>query len=89
MQVINNFDSSMPKYLDSRQKWASLNALVANIDNIVMPNGFKVYCEAEKSWYQLSTTDPKDLSTYTWTKEHNTFGFKHNTTENVLELVSI
>ena len=41
-----NFTSSMVQYLDARQKWASLAELQANTD-ILMPNGFIAYCEAE------------------------------------------
>ena len=67
MQIMNNFRSSMPKFLDERQRWASYEALVAN-DSIIMPDGFNVYCELEQTWYQLSTTDSSDISTYTWTE---------------------
>lgn len=46
MQIMANFTSSMVQYLDARQKWASLAELQANTD-ILMPNGFIAYCEAE------------------------------------------
>ena len=65
MQIITNFTSSMTKFLDDRQKWASLAALQAN-DSVYMPDGFQVYCANEQAWYQLSTTDEKDFSKYTW-----------------------
>lgn len=67
MQIMNNFRSSMPKYLDERQRWDSYEALIAN-DSIVMPDGFNVYCELEQTWYQLSTTNSNDISTYVWTE---------------------
>lgn len=67
MQIMNNFRSSMPKFLDERQRWDSYEALIAN-DSIIMPDGFNVYCELEQTWYQLSTTNSSDISTYTWTE---------------------
>lgn len=67
MQIISNFTSSQDKFLDDRQRWASLAALQAN-DSVVMPNGFQVFCANEGKWYQLSTSDPKDFTTYTWTE---------------------
>lgn len=67
MQIMANFTSSMVHYLDARQKWASLSELQANVD-ILMPNGFIVYCEAEHDWYKLTATDVRDPATYTWNK---------------------
>lgn len=67
MQIMNNFRSSMPKFLDERQRWDSYEALIAN-DSIIMPDGFNVYCELEQTWYQLSTTNSSDISTYIWTE---------------------
>lgn len=67
MQIISNFTSSQDKFLDDRQRWASKTALEAN-DSVVMPNGFQAFCAAEGKWYQLSTSDPKDFSKYTWTE---------------------
>jgi microcystin-dependent protein len=57
----------MPKFLDERQRWDSYEALIAN-DSIIMPDGFNVYCELEQAWYQLSTTNSSDISTYIWTE---------------------
>ena len=65
MQILDNFESSFTKYIDARQRWESLDALKANED-ILMPNGFQVFCESEQEWYQLSTTDETDPTTYVW-----------------------
>lgn len=67
MQIMANFTSSMVQYLDARQKWASLAELQANSD-ILMPNGFIAYCEAENDWYKLTATDVRDPATYSWAK---------------------
>lgn len=67
MQIMANFTSSMVQYLDARQKWASLAELQANTD-ILMPNGFIAYCEAENDWYKLTATDVRDPATYSWAK---------------------
>lgn len=40
MKIISNFESSMTKYLDSRQSWESLATLQANT-NTLMPDGFR------------------------------------------------
>ena len=67
MQIMANFTSSMVQYLDARQKRASLAELQANTD-ILMPNGFIAYCEAENDWYKLTATDVRDPATYSWAK---------------------
>lgn len=67
MDIVSNFNMSANKFLDSRKSWASLADLKANKD-ILMPNGFLVYCRAENEWYQLNCTDDKDTTTYTWDK---------------------
>ena len=67
MNVIDGFKSSMGKFLDERMQWDSLAALQANADGVVMPNGFKVFCNTENAWYRMSCTDCYNLSTYVWT----------------------
>lgn len=67
MQIISNFTSSQDTFLDDRQRWASKSTLEAN-NSVIMPNGFQAFCVLEKKWYQLSTTDPKDFTKYTWTE---------------------
>ena len=67
MYIVDGFKSSMGKFLDERMQWESLTALQANADGVVMPNGFKVFCNTENAWYRLSCTDCYDLSTYVWT----------------------
>jgi len=71
MQVLDNFESSYSKFLDARQSWDSLEALQANTD-ILMPNGFKVFCKEEAKWYILTATDEADPSTYTWSEDGGT-----------------
>ena len=71
MQVLDNFESSYSKFLDARQSWDSLEALQANTD-ILMPNGFKVFCKEEAKWYILTATDEADPSTYTWNEDGGT-----------------
>ena len=71
MQIVSNFNMSANKFLDNRKSWASLADLKANKD-ILMPNGFLVYCRAENEWYQLNCTDDKDTTTYTWDKFKST-----------------
>ena len=70
MQVIDNFESSFKKFLDARQSWENYSELTSN-ENILMPNGFKAYCKEEGKWYQLSTEDEDDPSTYVWNEESN------------------
>lgn len=67
MKIISNFESSMTKYLDSRQSWESLATLQANT-NTLMPDGFRAYCRYEALWYKLSTSDPSNPLTYNWTR---------------------
>ena len=66
MQIIDSFELSAKKFLDSRQSWASYAALTANTATL-MPIGFLAYCREEASWYQLkSATDESDPTTYVW-----------------------
>ena len=66
MQIIDSFELSAKKFLDSRQSWASYAALSANTATL-MPIGFLAYCREEASWYQLkSATDESDPTTYVW-----------------------
>lgn len=67
MYIVDGFKSSMGKFLDERMQWESLTALQANADDVVMPNGFKVFCNTENAWYRLACTNCYDLSTYVWT----------------------
>ena len=67
MQIIDSFDLSAKKFLDSRQLWDSFADLTANTA-ILMPIGFLAYCKEEASWYQLrSASDESDPTTYVWT----------------------
>lgn len=68
MQIISNFTSSQDKFLDDRQRWASKSALDAN-NSVIMPNGFRAFCVSEGKWYKLSTSNPKNFATYTWTED--------------------
>ena len=70
MDIVSNFNMSANKFLDSRKSWASLADLKANKD-ILMPNGFLVYCRAENEWYQLNCTDESNPTTYTWSEFNN------------------
>ena len=66
MQIIDSFDLSAKKFLDTRQLWDSLADLEANVATL-MPVGFLAYCKAEQQWYQLkSATDEADPTTYIW-----------------------
>lgn len=64
-KIIGAFDYSGVDYLDKRKKWNSLAELKAQ-NTILFPNGFECWCEKEKSWYQLSTADPSNISGYKW-----------------------
>ena len=64
-KIIGAFDYSGVDYLDKRKKWNSLAELKAQ-NTILFPNGFECWCEKEKSWYQLNTTDPSNISSYKW-----------------------
>lgn len=68
MQIISNFTSSQDKFLDDRQRWASKSALDAN-NSVIMPNGFRAFCVSEGKWYKLSTSNPNNFATYTWTED--------------------
>ena len=68
MQIIDNFSSSMNKFLDARQEWESFAALQLNEDEIYMPDGFMAYCKEEGKWYVLKTEEPTDVSTYEWSE---------------------
>ena len=65
MQIIDNFSSSMNKFLDARQEWDSLEELKNNID-IKMPNGFQAYCKLENKWFQMYCTDENNPDAYEW-----------------------
>ena len=68
MQIIDNFSSSMNKFLDARQEWESFAALQLNENEIYMPDGFMAYCKEEGKWYVLKTEEPTDVSTYEWSE---------------------
>ena len=68
MNIIDNMKSSMSKFIDDRQHYDSINTLRSNT-TVLMPNGFRVFCEAEQKWYQMSCSNPNDPATYEWTEE--------------------
>ena len=70
MQVIDNFELSAKKSLDSRQNWESLESLKSNTD-ILMPQGFLAYCKNEDKWYKMNCTDESNPTTYTWSEFNN------------------
>lgn len=70
MQVIDNFELSAKKSLDSRQNWKSLESLKSNTD-ILMPQGFLAYCRNEDKWYKMNCTDESNPTTYTWSEFNN------------------
>lgn len=51
-QVGSNFEYSGRKPLDARQLCDSLEALKANVNNILYPPGFKVFCLLEHKEYR-------------------------------------
>lgn len=51
-QIANNFEYSGRKPLDSRQQCESLEVLRANVNNILYPPGFTVYCLLENKEYR-------------------------------------
>ena len=65
--IIGSFEYSGTDYLDKRVSFSSLNVL-ENQKDIKFPNGFECWCELEQTWYQLSTTNPDDISTYVWSE---------------------
>ena len=65
--IIGSFEYSGTDYLDKRVSFSSLTALETQTD-IKFPNGFECWCESEQTWYQLSTTNPDDISTYIWSE---------------------
>ena len=67
MEVIDSFELSAKKSLDSRQNWESLNALKSNTE-ILMPQGFLAYCKNEDKWYKMNCTDESNPTTYTWSE---------------------
>ena len=67
VQLVDNFDLSSKKPLDSRAYWETLEALQAN-KTILMPNGFLAYVEDKKCYYIMSCTNASDPSTYTWSE---------------------
>ena len=67
MQVIDSFELSAKKSLDSRQNWESLNALKSNTETL-MPQGFLAYCKNEDNWYKMNCTDESNPTTYTWSE---------------------
>ena len=67
MQVIDSFELSAKKSLDSRQNWESLNALKSNTETL-MPQGFLAYCKNEDKWYKMNCTDESNPTTYTWSE---------------------
>ena len=70
MQIVSNFNMSANKFLDNRKSWDSLVDLKANKD-ILMPNGFLVYCKNEDKWYKMNCTDESNPTTYTWSEFNN------------------
>lgn len=65
--IIGSFEYSGTDYLDKRVSFSSLTALETQTD-IKFPNGFECWCELEQTWYQLSTNNPDDISTYIWSE---------------------
>ena len=51
IQIGSNYKLNSRLFLDDRQSCESLEILQANIDNILYPEGFKVYCVLEKAYY--------------------------------------
>lgn len=70
-QVGSNFEYSGRKPLDARQLCDSLEALKANVNNILYPPGFKVFCLLEHKEYRNTA---KMNETPVW--EENTNGGK-------------
>ena len=70
MEVIDSFELSAKKSLDSRQNWESLESLKSNTD-ILMPQGFLAYCKNEDKWYKMNCTDESNPTTYTWSEFNN------------------
>ena len=67
VQLVDNFDLSSKKPLDSRAYWKTLAELQAN-KTILMPNGFLAYVEDKKCYYIMNCTNPADPSSNYYTK---------------------
>lgn len=67
VQLVDNFDLSSKKPLDSRAYWETLAALQAN-RTVLMPDGFLAYVKDKKCYYIMSCTNPADPSTYKWSE---------------------
>lgn len=67
VQLVDNFDLSSKKPLDSRAYWDTLVALQAN-RTVLMPDGFLAYVKDKKCYYIMNCTNPADPSTYKWTE---------------------
>ena len=67
VQLVDNFDLSSKKPLDSRAYWETLAALQAN-KTVLMPDGFLAYVKDKKCYYIMNCTNPADPSTYKWSE---------------------
>lgn len=67
VQLVDNFDLSSKKPLDSRAYWDTLAALQAN-RTVLMPDGFLAYVKDKKCYYIMNCTNPADPSTYKWSE---------------------
>ena len=67
VQLVDNFDLSSKKPLDSRAYWDTLAKLQAN-RTVLMPDGFLAYVKDKKCYYIMNCTNPADPSTYKWSE---------------------
>ena len=52
MIIGTNFKLSSAKFLDDRQLCKDYDTLIANVEGIIYPPGFEVFCEYENKYYQ-------------------------------------
>lgn len=67
-RIVDAFEISSIDYLETRKKWNSLAELKAQT-TIKFPNGYEAWCEKEQCKYVLKTSNPDDISTYSWKRE--------------------
>ena len=67
VQLVDNFDLSSKKPLDSRAYWETLASLQAN-RTVLMPDGFLAYVKDKKCYYIMNCSNPADPSTYKWSE---------------------
>ena len=51
IKITTNFNYSAENFLDDRSSCESLEVLRANVEEILYPRGFEVYCRKEGQWY--------------------------------------